>query len=581
MADSVEIAESCGCSCCGTGSTPPTIENAHASTTEQVGGVDLWLQIAGVGVFVAGIILPLFVHGLPNVAVTVLFAVAYLLIGGEVLVSAVRNIVRGQVFDENFLMAIASIGAFAIGQHTEAVAVMLFYRVGEFFQDRAVARSRRSIADLMDIRPDFARRPAVDAARLSAALAAAATGADLSEVANTKVAPAEIAVGETILVRFGDKVPLDGTVIAGATTLDTAALTGEATPRAVSVGDPVLSGTINLGNTFAMRTDAAFAASTVSKIARLVAEAAQKKAPVEQFITRFARVYTPAVVAIAALLAVLPPLLVGGGAQAWSEWFGRALIFLVVSCPCALVISIPLTYFGGIGAASRTGILVKGGNYLDALTRVKTIVYDKTGTLTTTGYRGREHVGETLKVDSADAIARLRAAGVHTQVMLSGDTQAVADRFAEQAGLDAAYGDLLPGDKVARFEELQAAARQRGGGGAKELVAFVGDGVNDAPVLARADVGIAMGALGTDAAVEAADIVLMTDEPSKIVAAKAIAARTRSIVNQNIVFALGVKLAIMVLAAFGVSTMWEAVFGDVGVALLATLNAARIIRVRG
>ncbi|MDR1413288.1 MAG: HAD-IC family P-type ATPase [Actinomycetes bacterium] len=571
------------CSCCND-EPQGCCEPREAEAEER----SLWLEYGpkglGVLVFVAALLWPTVtgmdvLTSLPWHLATylplLLYVAAYLLIGGEVLLAAARNIGRGQIFDENFLMAVASLGAFAIGERAEAVAVMLFYQVGDFFQDRALARSRRSISDLMDIRPDFARLMAVGTPTDDLSID------DINRRQTWEVvAPDAVATGQLIVVRFGDKVPRDGTVIQGASRLDTAALTGEAKPVEVSAGSTVLSGSINLGDTFIVRVDVDWAESTVEKISELVEAAALKKAPVENFITRFARYYTPIVVVLAVALAVLPPLVttliagVGGAATGvWAQWLSRGLIFLVVSCPCALVISIPLAYFGGIGGASRRGILVKGGNYLDALTRVRTIVFDKTGTLTRCDYDGRAHVDEELKPGSKAAIAALRSEGVHSLIMLSGDKQEVADRFAGQLGLDAAYGELLPQDKVARFEEMQAAAAARG-----ELLAFVGDGVNDAPVLARSDVGIAMGGVGTDAAVEAADIVLMTDEVGKIAEARRIAVKTQRIVWQNIALALGVKVLIMTLAAFGASTMWEAVFGDVGVTLIATLNAARAMR---
>jgi Cd2+/Zn2+-exporting ATPase len=576
---------------------------------------------------------------------------AYFLIGGEVILRAFRNLTRGQVFDENFLMTIATMGAFAINEYPEGVAVMLFYQVGEFFQDYAVNKSRRSIAELMDIRPDYANL--VDGEGI------------------TKVDPNRVKKEDLILIRPGERVPLDGVVLEGSSSMDTAALTGESMPREVKKGDPVLSGFINRQGLLKVRVEKEYNESTVSKILDLVENAAAKKAPTENFITKFARYYTPAVVFFALGLAIIPPLVIEGAI--FSDWIYRALIFLVVSCPCALVISIPLGFFGGIGGASRHGILVKGGNYLEALNSVSTVVFDKTGTLTegefqvvdvvSTGdlteedllhlaalgeshsthpiaqsllrankkdlstskvddykelaglgvlahvdgkelllgnsslfkekgietetedngktiihmavdnkYQGYILIADRIKEGAKLAVRELKERGVENVVMLTGDRDQVAQQVARGLGIDKVYSELLPQDKVAAIEELTA------GLGKKKKLIFVGDGINDAPVLARADIGVAMGALGSDAAIEAADIVLMTDELAKLPVALDIASWTRRIVWQNIFFALGVKGIVLVMGAFGIATMWEAVFADVGVALIAVLNAMRVMR---
>ncbi|MDR1287930.1 MAG: cadmium-translocating P-type ATPase [Treponema sp.] len=577
------------------------------------------------------------------------FAASYLLAGGDVLLHALKNILRGRVFDENFLMAAASLGAFAIGEYPEGVAVMLFYQAGEAFQRFAVNRSRSSIAALMDIRPAFANLREGDGLR--------------------KVSPETVKPGALIVVRPGERIPLDGIVTSGCSALDTSALTGESLPREAEPGGEVLSGAINMSALLEIRVTREFGESTVSKILALVENAGQRKAPVENFITTFARYYTPAVVAAAALLAVLPPLLLPDAL--FAAWLHRALVFLVVSCPCALVISVPLSFFGGIGGASRQGILVKGGNYLEALTQADTVVFDKTGTLTrgvftvsavvpqegwkdedllsvaaaaesnsthpvarsivdaygkktdgihscreTAGkgimaevsgrvvfagntrfmeeagidaetlkalkgpkggtlvhiavdgkYAGYIAVSDEPKPGSKAAVADLRAAGIKRIVMLTGDNRIEGEKTGRELGLDEVYSELLPHQKVEWLERLEA--EEHG----KRLI-FAGDGINDAPALARSDIGIAMGA-GSDAAIEAADIVLMTDEPSKIAAALRIARRTHCIVWQNIIFALGVKAVILVLGALGIATMWSAVFGDVGVALIAVFNAMR------
>lgn len=591
----------------------------------------------------------------------VLFLIPYLIAGYDVLLKAARNIGNGQVFDENFLMTIATVGAFALvlfpdsqPHMAEGAAVMLFYQVGELFQGYAVGKSRQSIADMMDIAPDFANV--------------------MRDGKLVQVDPYEIGVGDEIVVKPGERVPLDGTIVEGSTQLDTAALTGESVPRHVEEGAEVISGCVNMTGKITVKVSKPFEQSTVSRILELVEGASEKKAQTENFITRFARYYTPIVTIGALVLAVLPPLLFG---QSWSDWIERGLTFLVVSCPCALVISVPLSFFGGIGGASRLGILVKGGNYLEALSHTETVVFDKTGTLTNgsfnvvavhpdaaaevnpdlilsiaahaeaysdhpiavsvkeaftgeidqsriadvreegghgvravvdervvlvgndklmreegiayhdcelTGtilhvsidgkYAGHIIIADVVKEDAAECIKRLHAAGVRKTVMLTGDRAEVAEAVAEKLGLDEYHGKLLPEDKVNQVERLLGETSEKG------KLAFVGDGINDAPVLTRADIGIAMGAMGSDAAIEAADIVLMDDKPSKIASAICIARKTMRIVWQNIVFALGVKFAVLVLAAVGLATMWLAVFADVGVAILAILNAMRCMRVK-
>jgi len=577
-----------------------------------------------------------------------LFFVSYIIIGKDVLKKAVNNISKGQIFDENFLMGIATLGAFAIGEYPEGIAVLLFYQVGELFQDMAVHRSRKSIAELMDIRPDFANLNRGD------------------EV--IKVSPTEVEPGDIIIIRPGEKVPLDGVIVQGESSMDTSALTGESAPRNVKVGDEVLGGFINNNGLLSVKVSKPFSQSTVSKILDLVENAGSKKAPTEKFITRFARYYTPIVVFSALFIAILPPLVVAD--QSFSQWVYRALVFLVVSCPCALVISIPLGFFGGIGGASRHGILVKGGNYLEAMTEIDTVVFDKTGTLTkgvfdvteinpasnvtkeellyygaiaesqsthpiavsiinayggpinkkqiksykeipghgiavdtdkykilagnlalmkqnnidcqkveSTGtvvyiaadgkYAGNIIVSDKIKDDSKKAIKALKALGVRTIAMLTGDTKEVGEKVAQKLGLDVVYTQLLPQHKVEKLEMLEEQKSSKG-----KLV-FVGDGINDAPVLARADIGIAMGCLGSDAAIEAADIVLMTDEPYKLIKAIEISRKTKRIVWQNIVLALAVKGIVLLMGAAGAATMWEAVFADVGVALIAVLNSMR------
>ena len=580
----------------------------------------------------------------------ILYLIPYLIIGWDVLWRAVRNIAHGQVFDENFLMALATVGALAIGEYPEAVFVMLFYQVGELFQSYAVDQSRKSITALMDIRPDYANMEGPDGQL-------------------EQVDPEDVAVGDTIIIKAGERIPLDGVVLEGSSTVDTAALTGESLPRQVESGDDVISGCVNLSGLLKVRVTKAFEESTVAKILDLVENSASKKAKAENFITKFARYYTPIVVLAAVALAFLPPLLTS---IQWVDSIQRALIFLVVSCPCALVISVPLSFFGGIGGASKDGILVKGGNYLEVLARTEIVVFDKTGTLTRGVFNvtaihpdhcdqgqllelaalaecwsdhpisrslkeayGREidssrvssveevagrgvkavvdghticagndklmedigvswhpchRVGTTVHVasdgvylghivisdevkpDAKEAVAALKAAGVRKTVMLTGDAQAVGEDVAKQLGLDEVHTQLLPADKVERVEELLKEVSPKG------ALAFVGDGINDAPVLSRADIGIAMGGLGSDAAIEAADIVLMDDKPSKIAHAIRIARRTLSIVRQNIVFALAVKLLVLVLSAVGLVSMWAAVFADVGVSVIAILNAMRALK---
>ena len=572
------------------------------------------------------------------------YALPWLVIGWDVLWDAVRGIAHGQIFDEKFLMAVATIGAFAIGEYPEAAAVMLFYQIGEWFQSVAVGRSRKSIAALMDIRPEYA--------------------VVLRDGEEQEVDPEEVAIGETIVLRPGERVPLDGSVLEGSGSLNTAALTGESLPVDVGPGDRVISGSINLTGLLRVRVESAYEDSTVSRILELVENSAEKKAKVESFITRFARWYTPCVVIGALLLGLVPPLFVGN----WGEWIHRALIFLVVSCPCALVVSVPLSFFGGIGGASRAGILIKGANDLETLASVDTVAFDKTGTLTQGSFqvdavhpremeadelldiaaaaeshsthpvaesivkahgghidparlgeirelaglglqaevdgetfyvgngklmdqvgadwhechlpgtvvhiaRGKEYLGhivinDALKPDAASAMEALRKLGVRRTVLLSGDRQRVAEAVAKELGLDEVRAELLPEQKVEEVEKLLQ-------GGAK--LAFVGDGINDAPVLARADVGIAMGALGSDAAIESADVVLMDDKPSRIALAVKIARKTMGIVRQNIAFALGVKFIILILGALGIADLWLAVFGDVGVLILAILNAMRCL----
>jgi Cd2+/Zn2+-exporting ATPase len=607
----------------------------------------------GLVLYIIVLLLPveqIFGENIAGIAKLILFLVPYLVIGGGVLLEAVENIAHGQVFDENFLMCVATIGAICLGDYTEAVAVMLFYQVGELFEDFAVNRSRQSISELMDIRPDYANIE--------------------RDGELVRVDPEEVQIGDTIIVKPGERVPLDGVILDGESQLDTAALTGESLPREVSAGDEVISGSVNLNGLLHVRVTKVFGESTVARILELVESAADKKAKTENFITRFARYYTPAVCACALLIAVVPPLFVGN----WGSWIERGLTFLIVSCPCALVISVPLSFFGGIGGASKYGVLIKGSNYLEELAKADIIVFDKTGTLTNGSFsvvavhpeemdeerllelaahaesasshpiaqsiiaaygkpidsarvgainetagngisaivdgvevlvgnergmtardiasRDCEHVGtiihvavdgkyeghiviaDTPKPDSAAAIAELRALGVEKTVMLTGDREEVAAAVAKELGLDEYHAELLPADKVSIVERLLNEKDE------KVSLAFVGDGINDAPVLARAEIGIAMGALGSDAAIEAADVVLMDDKLSSIVTAVKIARKTMRIVYSNIVFALAVKLVILLITAIGFGNMWLAVFGDVGVAVLAILNAMRCMKIK-
>ena len=581
-----------------------------------------------------------------------IFIVSYIIVGFEILRKAVRNIFRGKVFDENFLMSIATLGAFAIGEFPEAVAVMLFYQVGELFQDYAVDKSRKSIASLMDIRPDYANI--------------------IRDGKEEKVDPSEVRIGDTIIIKPGEKVPLDGVVVDGKTTLDTKALTGESVPRGVEVGDQVLSGCINLNGVIKVKVTKEYGESTVSKILDLVENASSKKAKSENFITKFAAYYTPIVVIIAIILAIVPPLIIEGAN--FQDWLYRALSFLVVSCPCALVISIPLSFFGGIGGASKMGVLVKGSNYLEALSNAEIMVFDKTGTLTEGVFEvqnvepieiskeellkiaayaeyysnhlisksikksynkeidekeiidskeisgkgieakignqdvlaGNEklmnekgieytkctHVGsvvyvaidgkyvghiviaDKIKEDAKRTIEELRKNNIKETVMLTGDRKNIGEAVAKELGIDKVYAELLPDGKVEKVEELLKTKSPKG------KLAFVGDGINDAPVLAMADIGIAMGGLGADSAIEAADIVIMTDQPSKIISAIKLSKKTMRIVRENIIFAIAVKVLVLILTAVGLSSMWQAVFADVGVSVIAILNALRALRVK-
>jgi Cd2+/Zn2+-exporting ATPase len=605
--------------------------------------------------FTSGLIFKEQLHALPYSFGEYLFFIpAYLISGWSVLSSAGRNILRGKVFDENFLMTIATLGAFAIHQLPEAVAVMLFYQVGEIFQDLAVSRSRQSITSLLEVRPDYANLKVNDTVK--------------------QVSPEEVEIGNIILAKVGEKIPIDGEVIEGSSQLDTSALTGEPVPRTAKWGDTVLAGMINQTGSLTVRVTKPFRESSISKILELVENASSKKAQTEKFITQFASYYTPIVVAISLAVAILPPLLIPGATS--SEWVYRALVLLVISCPCGLVISIPLGYFGGVGGASRRGILVKGSTYIDALNAVKTVVFDKTGTLTLGEFKVRqivpkkgftqekllqiaataesqsnhpvarsiqaaygkeidtslvsdyqeiaghgisaqvngqtvlagndrllhreniEHdlcetegtavhlvvdnryagyivVADALKEDSAAAIKSLQELGIERTIMLTGDNQAAADRMSRQLGLDSYRADLLPEDKVEAIKQLIRKA------GKQDKVAYVGDGINDSPVIARADVGVAMGGLGSDAAIETADVVIITDAPSKVAEAIQTAKNTRRIVWQNITFALAVKGVFVFLAVVGIASIWQAVFADMGVALIAILNATRALNVPG
>lgn len=608
----------------------------------------LWRIIIGAAVLATAVLLSLNNEWLQ----IALFIISYIIVGGDVVKRAVKNIFKGQVFDENFLMSIATIGAFFIGEYPEGVAVMLFYQVGELFQNYAVGKSRKSIASLMDIRPDYAN---------------VKKGDEL-----VKVDPDEVQIGDIIVIKAGEKIPLDGKVIEGSSMIDTSALTGESVPREVEVGSDILSGCININGVITAEVTKEFGESTVSKILDLVENASSKKSNSEQFITKFARYYTPVVVIIAVFLAIIPPLVIDGAT--FSDWIYRALAFLVVSCPCALVISIPLSFFGGIGGASKKGVLVKGSNYLEALAETEIIVFDKTGTLTkgvfnvqeihpegvskeelleltahaesysnhpislslkrayskeidnvrisdveeisghgviatvdgkkvmagnikhmkmmdipyfkgeligtivhvavNNKYIGYIVIADEVKEDSAQAIKELKAANIKQTVMLTGDNKSIGSKVAKELGLDKVYAELLPADKVEKIEELFSQKSKKG------KLAFVGDGINDAPVLARADIGIAMGGLGSDAAIEAADVVIMTDEPSKIATTMKISKKTLKIAHQNIVFAIGIKIIVLILSAFGITTMWAAIFADVGVTIIAVLNAFRALNVK-
>ncbi len=582
-----------------------------------------------------------------------LFLTAFAILGWDILYAAIRNIAHGHMLDENFLMSVATIGALCIGQYAEGVAVMLFFQVGEMFQNYALDHSRRSIASLMDIRPDYANVKRGDTIE--------------------KVDPCDVKVGDIIVIRAGEKIPLDAEVVDGNSMIDASALTGESLPREVSAGDALLSGCIDINGLITARVTKEFGESTVSKILELVENASDNKSRAENFITRFARIYTPVVIIMAAIIAVVPPMVLPGAT--FDDWVARALTFLVISCPCALVLSIPLSFFGGIGAASSNGILVKGSNYLEALARTEVVVFDKTGTLTKGTFKVQEVVplnaetDEILRVaayaeyhsnhpistslrkaygkdikcssitatkeilgrgvaavidgmqvlignaklmrdgnvlfeeqidasgtivyvavdgeywgyiliadepreDAARAISNLKAAGIRRTVMLTGDSKGIGEDMAKRLGIDEVYADLLPSDKVTKFEELVKGRTEKG------TIAFVGDGINDAPVLARADIGIAMGGVGSDAAIEAADIVIMTDEPSKIATAMKISQCTLRIAMENIVFILAVKSVFLVLGAFGIATLWEAVFADVGVSIIAILNSIRVLGLR-
>lgn len=532
-----------------------------------------------IGVTIILLIVAVFIekhYDLATWQLLLVYLIPYLLIGHETLGEAAEGIAKGDMFNEHFLMAIATIGALCIGffpgsetEFPEAVFVMLFFQVGELFEGYAEGKSRDSISHLMDIRPDVAnviRNGEVES-----------------------VAPDTVKIGETILIKRGEKIPLDGIVVEGSALLDTVALTGESVPRAIKDGDEIYSGCINLKGELKVRTTKTFGESTASKIIALVESADRNKSKSEAFITRFARIYTPIVVFAALALAIIPPMLgamgiatslMGGGTfgENFPLWLNRALIFLVVSCPCALVISVPLTFFGGIGGASRNGILIKGSNYMDALAKIGTVVFDKTGTLTHGEVLVQADEGapvvvnDGIKEGSAEAVRCLKTLGVKKTVMLTGDHEEIGKKVAGQVGVDEYYAELLPADKVTHLEELLKTKP------AGKTLAYVGDGINDAPVLKRADVGIAMGALGSDAAIDAADVVLMDDDPRKIALAMKIARHTIHVAHENVIFAIAVKMAVLVLATIGLGTMWMAVFADVGVTVLAVLNAMRTLK---
>ena len=532
-----------------------------------------------IGVTVILLIIAVFIekdYDLATWQLLLVYLIPYLLIGHETLGEAAEGIAKGDIFNEHFLMAIATIGALCIGffpgsetEFPEAVFVMLFFQVGELFEGYAEGKSRDSISHLMDIRPDVANV--------------------IRNKEVQSVAPDTVKIGETILIKRGEKIPLDGIVTEGSALLDTVALTGESVPRAIKEGDEIYSGCINLKGELKVRTTKTFGESTASKIIALVESADKNKSKSEAFITRFARIYTPIVVFAALALAIIPPMLgamgiatsmMGGGTfgENFPLWLNRALIFLVVSCPCALVISVPLTFFGGIGGASRNGILIKGSNYMDALAKIGTVVFDKTGTLTHGEVLVQADEGapvvvnDGIKEGSAEAVKSLKALGVKKTVMLTGDHEEIGKKVAGQVGVDEYHAELLPADKVTHLEELLKTKT------AGKTLAYVGDGINDAPVLKRADVGIAMGALGSDAAIDAADVVLMDDDPRKIALAMKIARHTIHVAHENVVFAIGVKVAVLVLATVGLGTMWMAVFADVGVTVLAVLNAMRTLK---
>lgn len=557
-----EKSHGCGCGC--------KHEHEEGSLKQKI------ILIVSTAVLLAGAVFVEKTYSLATWQLLIVYLIPYLLIGHDTLMEAWEGITEGDIFNEDFLMAIATIGALCIGflpgsdtEFTEAVFVMLFFQVGELFEGYAEGKSRDSISHLMEIRPDTAHVE--------------------REGSVAAVSPEEVEIGETIVIKRGEKVPLDGIVIEGSALLDTVALTGESVPREIKVGEEIYSGCICSKGNVKVRTTKSFGESTASKIIALVEDADQHKSKSEAFITRFARVYTPIVVCVAVALAIVPPLLgamgiasgffgMGNFADNFPLWLNRALIFLVVSCPCALVISVPLTFFGGIGGASCQGILVKGSNYMDVLAKVGTVVFDKTGTLTHGEVLVQADEGapvvvnDSIKEGSQQAIMQLKQLGVEKTVMLTGDYEEIGKRVADEIGLDEYHAQLMPADKLVHVERLLTEKPEG------KSLAYVGDGINDAPVLKRADVGIAMGGLGSDAAIEAADVVLMDDDPSKIATAIRIARRTIGIAHQNVWFAIGVKIAVLILATFGLATMWMAVFADVGVTVLAVFNAMRALR---